>query len=145
MKCTHCMHLQSLHWSIDSLPCVCFVCIHTLLSVVIGLGSVVCRLWLCLPPSHLWLPVARGFTSFHNSHVQKDIGLQTPVTLDHRHAALEVQSQKRITAFSQSRHYNVYFPFPPHTLQVRYDVLHKITQNWTHFLCSVYPPMCTCV
>lgn len=95
-----------------------------------------------MAPSHLWLPVARGFTSFHNSHLQKDIGLQTSVTLDYRHAALELQSQKRITAFSHSRHDNVYFPFPPYiTGQICF------AQNYTKLdsFCSVYPPMCTCV
>lgn len=104
-------------WSIHRLPPVCLVRIHALPSAVIGLGSVVCSLWLCLPPSHLWLPVARGVTSFHNSHLQKDTGLYTSVTLHCRHTALKL-------------HWSVCVQF--------FKLLDVVTQNWIYILLGFY-------
>ncbi len=72
---------DKIYTDVSPASCVSRMYIHALSSVVIGLGSVVCRLWLCLPPSHLWLPVAWGVTSFHNSHLQKDAGLYASVPL----------------------------------------------------------------
>lgn len=79
-----------------------FSCIDTLPSAVICLGRAVCALWLSLPQPHLWLPVARGFTSFHNSHLPKDACLDPSVPPQWKRVALKLKMNKGLEMVASS-------------------------------------------